>query len=206
MAAATMLLWGFLPIFLKVALKEFTTGTVVGFRFAFAFVLLFVILQFRGSGPATILRRPPLLGILAGVALAANYYSFMEGVNFSGPANAATLIQIAPLIVVFIGVFFFREKLSRQQVYGLIFATAGFYLFYSDQRSHSENLPLYASANLYIVFAGAIWAVYVAFQKHLTKTFETQLLNLLVYGTAAVVLFPASTGRSSWASARRAGC
>ena len=58
MALTTAFLWGFLPIFLKVALKDFSSQTIVGFRFLFAFVVLGVaaLLAVR------ILTLPPVTG------------------------------------------------------------------------------------------------------------------------------------------------
>lgn len=187
-AVATCLLWGVLPIVSKVALEEFSAGTIVWFRFTFAFVLLFVFLSLQNSRPLAIIRRPPLLGLLGGVSLAANYYYFLEGVHFSGPSNTAVLVQIAPVLVVIVGIFLFNEKLRRSQVFGILVAAGGFFLFYLDQRNHAADPDLYSTANRYIIFAAVIWTVYIACVKQLSVRYGAQLLNLLVYGIAATAL------------------
>ena len=46
-ASVTALLWGFLPIPMKIALKEFSGGSIVWFRVTFAFLVLFLFLKFR---------------------------------------------------------------------------------------------------------------------------------------------------------------
>ena len=122
MAMVTTLLWGFLPVILKVALNAFSAGTIACFRFVFAFVILYLILSFNGSKPYRFLRKPPLLGILAGASLAANYFGMTQSVNLSSPSNAAILIQLAPVIMVIVGVTFFKERMTWQQLSGFAVA------------------------------------------------------------------------------------
>ena len=47
LSAATALLWGVLPIILKISLQDFTTGTIAWFRFSLAFLLLGIILTVK---------------------------------------------------------------------------------------------------------------------------------------------------------------
>lgn len=184
----TTLLWGFLPIILKIALNDFSAGTIACFRFFFAFIVLYFILSIKGSQPSRFLQKPPMLGILAGVSLAANYFGMTESVNLSSPANAAILIQLAPVILVFVGVAFFKERLNWQQILGFVIAAVGFSLFYLDQLGHVKNMELYSSATIYIVFAAVVWVLYISCQKILSRNYSAQMLNLLVYGVAALVL------------------
>ena len=51
LSVSTALLWGVLPIFLKISLQGFTTGTIAWFRFALAFLLLGIILFLKGEKP-----------------------------------------------------------------------------------------------------------------------------------------------------------
>ena len=55
LSVATALLWGVLPIILKISLQGFTIGTIAWFRFALAFLLLGIILFFNGEKPFSIL-------------------------------------------------------------------------------------------------------------------------------------------------------
>jgi len=161
----TTLLWGFLPIILKIALNEFSAGTIACFRFFFAFVVLYLILSIRGSRPSRFLRKPPLLGILAGASLAANYFGMTESVNLSSPTNAAILIQLAPVVLVIVGVTFFKERVNWQQFFGFVIAALGFSLFYLDQLGKAKDTGLYSSATAYILFAAVIWVLYISCQK-----------------------------------------
>lgn len=190
-AAATALLWGFLPILMKIALKDFSSGSIVWFRFTFAFAVLFLFLKFRKMRPETIIYSPPGFGILAGIFLAGNYYYFLKGVEVSSPSNAGILIQIAPVLLVFLGVVLFKERFNWRQGVGLAIAVIGFVLFYIDQ-NRQWGSETYTETSVYMVAAAVLWAGYMVFQKKLSVAYEAHYLNLLVYGTAALVLIPAA--------------
>ena len=186
----TCLLWGILPVLLKIALEDFSSSTIVGFRFTFSFIVLFAFLVWQKEKPLNILAKPPGLGVLAGICLAANYYYFMIGLNLSGPSNTAVVIQIAPVLVVIAGTVLFKERFDIVKQIGLAVAVVGFIMFYLDQRSHSANTEQYFVANGNILFAAIVWAVYAIAMKRLTGRYEAQNLNLLVYGLAAIILIP----------------
>lgn len=184
----TTLLWGFLPIILKIALNDFSAGTIACFRFFFAFIVLYFILSIKGFKPSRFLQKPPLLGIVAGASLAANYFGMTESVNLSSPSNAAILIQLAPVILVIVGVTFFKERVNWQQFLGFVIAAVGFSLFYLDQLGNVKDMEIYSSSTVYIVFAAVVWVLYISCQKILSRNYSAQMLNLLVYGVAALVL------------------
>lgn len=183
-------LWGILPVMLKIALEDFSRSTIVWFRFAFSFFVLFAYLTWKNKKPLAIVVRPPALGLLAGICLAANYYYFMIGLDLSGPSNTAVVIQIAPLLVVIAGVFLYKERFDKGKQLGLAAAIIGFIGFYLDQKNHSGNPDQYFTANGNIVFAAVVWAVYAVAMKRLTGNYEAQNLNFLVYGLAAAILMP----------------
>ncbi len=190
--AITALLWGFLPILMKIALQEFSGGSIVWFRFTFAFIVLFLFLKFQKKRPESIIYSPPGFGVLAGIFLAGNYYYFLRGVEVSSPSNAGILIQIAPVLLVFLGVVLFKERLNWRQGIGLAIAAVGFVLFYKDQ-SRQWGSEVYTEASITMVAAAVLWAGYMVFQKKLSVAYEAPHLNLLVYGTAALVLIPVAT-------------
>ncbi len=188
----TALLWGFLPILMKIALQEFSGGSIVWFRFTFAFIVLSLFLKLRNKQPATAILSPPKLGVLAGLFIAGNYFYFLRGLDFSSPSNAGILIQIAPVILVFLGVVLFKERLNRRQVVGLGIAVVGFILFYKDQ-SRQWGSVVYSETSLYMIVSAVLWAGYMVCQKKLSVSYEAHHVNVLVYGTAALVLIPTAT-------------
>lgn len=191
-AAATATLWGFLAIAMKVATREVPVLTIVWFRFAFAFVLLALFVARRGASRLKVLRRPPMLGVLAALALTLNYIGYLAGLDRTTPSNAQILIQTAPLMLALIGVFFFKERMNRAQVLGVLVAIGGFALFALDQHKAAivDSGTLW-TGNLIIFGAALAWALYAALQKVLTQRGHApQDLNLIFYLLPAILLLP----------------
>lgn len=198
---ATALLWGVLPIFLKIALQDFHAGTISWFRFLFAFLILIVILQWKDHEPLDILRKPPWMGILGGACLSANYYWVTMGVDLSGPSNMAVLIQTASVFLVLTGVYVFREHLTLRQILGMGVAGSGLFLFFHDQKSRIQEVGDYYYADFLIILAGMVWVGYMVSQKFLSRQYGAQSLNLLVYAVATFTLI----GGVVWADFSNAG-
>ncbi len=206
LSVATALLWGVLPILLKISLQGFTTGTIAWFRFLLAFLILGFFLSIRGHQPLSILRKPPWMGVFGGACLSANYYWVTLGVDISGPSNMAVLIQTASVFLVMVGVFVFRERLTVRQVLGMFVAAAGLTLFFLDQQSRVENMAAdYYFADFLILMAALVWVGYMVSQKFLSRQYGAQSLNFLVYAVATVTLIGtvewtefASAGFNAW--------
>ena len=200
LSGITALLWGILPIILKVSLQEFTSGTIAWFRFSLAFVLLGIILSRKGNRPFNIIRTPPWMGIFGGLCLTANYYWVTLAVDMSGPSNMAVMIQTASVFLVITGVLVFRERLIFRQVLGMFITAAGLTLFFFDQQNRVSN-GSYFFADFLIQLAALVWVGYMIMQKFLSGSYGPQSLNFLVYAVATLVL----AGTVEWAEFASAG-
>ena len=201
LSIVTALLWGVLPIILKISLQGFTIGTIAWFRFSLAFLLLGIILQFKGSRPLNILRKPPWMGILGGLCLTANYYWVTLGVEISGPSNMAVLIQTASVFLFLTGVFVFRERLASRQILGMFVVATGLTFFFFDQQSRVTMSSDYYFADFLIIMAAIVWVGYMISQKFLSREYGAQSLNFLVYTVATVALI----GTVEWSEFVSAG-
>ena len=201
LSLVTALLWGVLPIFLKITLQGFHAGTISWFRFVFAFLLLAGILQWKEHKPLDILRKPPWMGIVGGACLSANYYWVTVAVDLSGPSNMAVLIQTASIFLVLVGVFVFHEHLTLRQVLGMFVTGVGLFLFFHDQQSRILETGDYFYANFLIVLAALVCVGYMVSKKFLSRQYGAQSLNLLVYAVATLTLI----GGVEWADFTRAG-
>ena len=201
LSIVTALLWGVLPIFLKITLQDFHAGTISWFRFLFALLILAAIMQWKAYRPLNIFRKPPWMGILGGACLSANYYWVTVGVDLSGPSNMAVLIQTASIFLVLAGVYVFHERLALKQTLGMVIAGSGLFLFFYDQQSHIQDVGDYYYADFLIILAGLVWVGYMVSQKFLSRQYGAQSLNLLVYAVATLTLI----GGVEWEDFTRAG-
>ena len=204
-SVVTALLWGVLPIILKISLQGFTIGTIAWFRFSLAFLLLGIFLQFKGNRPLSILRKPPWMGVFGGLCLTANYYWVTLGVEISGPSNMAVLIQTASVFLVLTGVFVFRERFTTRQVFGMFVVVAGLSLFFFDQQSRVVMSSEYYFADFLIIMSAIVWVGYMISQKFLSREYGAQSINFLVYTVATLMLVGtvewlefASAGFNAW--------
>ena len=188
LSIVTALLWGVLPIILKISLQGFTIGTIAWFRFSLAFLLLGIFLQSKGGRPLNIIRKPPWMGVFGGLCLTANYYWVTLGVEISGPSNMAVLIQTASIFLVLTGVFVFRERLTIRQISGMFIVAAGLALFFFDQQNRVIMSSEYYFADFLIIMAALVWVGYMISQKFLSREHGAQSLNFLVYTVATVTL------------------
>lgn len=194
MAIITALSWAVLAIALKFALQTFSSGTIVWVRLLLAFLILLFYAFWRRPGWLSILKRPPLMALSAGVLIAINYYGYMKGVEFTGASNAQIMIQLAPMSFVLLSVLWLKEKPSPHQTLGLLTAVMGFGFFYWDQFLVSwENLAEFQVGNIWLIIAALTWAVFAIFQKKSLKKYAPQQFNLLIYATASVLLAPLVT-------------
>ncbi len=190
-AATTAVFWGLLAIFIKVALKGIDPIALVWFRFLVAFVFLFLWFLFRDQSRLVILRKPPLILIIAALGLTVNYIGFAKGIDYTTPSNAQIFIQLGPMTLALVGIVIFKEKLKTLQIAGFLLAGTGFSLFYHDQLQNLiKGQDIYITGVFWLIGASMAWTVYAALQKKLVGTYHAQQLNLLIYGVPVLVLLP----------------
>ncbi|WP_321287176.1 DMT family transporter [uncultured Sunxiuqinia sp.] len=190
-AIITAFFWGFLAIFLKIAVQEVAPQTVVWFRFVVAFVMLAGWQLFKNPSSLKILIKPPKLLLFAAIGLSWNYMGYMLGIHYTSPSNAQVVIQTGPIILALAGVLFFKERLQKVQLIGFVVATIGFAFFYSQQIGQMIGQQGQYNMGVLFTFSGAIaWAIYAIFQKQLVVSNSSAGLNLFLFGFPAIVYIP----------------
>ncbi len=190
-ASGTGVLWATLAIALKVALTFTDSQSIAWFRLIFSFVALWGWMIWKTPRAVKELHRPPLLALLAGLGLGANYLGYMKGLALTSTNNTQVLIQIAPLTLILLGIFYFRERPKLLQVLGFLTASAGFLMFFRNQLTHSlANKESFLLGNIWILFGAFSWVVFAAIQKSLLKKWTPPQINLIVYAVASLMLLP----------------
>lgn len=187
----TAFLWGFLPIILKVALTDLSPIDLTWSRFALAFTILLIYQLIRKPAELKILVRPPLLIVLAALCLCLNYLGLITGVHYTTPAIAEIFIQSGAIFLAITGFVFFREKVTRSQLAGLIIVVAGLGLFYREQIIvFTENVAQYQRGVGLTLLAGLMWTCYAIMQRKLVRNWDPLALNLVLFGLPALFLLP----------------
>lgn len=191
MATVTALSWALLAIGLKLALKTFSSGTIVWFRMSIAIAMMLAFAVAYRRKWLKILMPPPWAAVLCGVLITCNYYGFMKAVELTTASNAQIMIQLAPLGFAAASIFIFKEIPTAIQVVGMLTALAGFGFFFWDQILVSfDHLENFRAGNYWVLFAAVTWTGFALLQKALLKKYAPQQFNLLLYLVATILLFP----------------
>jgi drug/metabolite transporter (DMT)-like permease len=185
--------WATLPIALKVALEVLDPWTLTWFRFLVAALLMSAWLAWRGYARnfRGLPSRAWILLVVAGVMLTANYVFYAVGLDYTTPANAQLLIQLAPFLMAFGGIVVFREPFGLAQWAGLGLMATGLVLFFSDQLAGAAAAR-YIPGSLLIVAAALVWAVYALAQKQLLVNLPSTAIMGFIYVAATLMLWPAA--------------
>jgi drug/metabolite transporter (DMT)-like permease len=196
LALVTMLLWGVLPLALKVTLAEMDAYTITWYRFLVSAILLGGLLAWRGRLPSRAALSRGGLSLL-GVAttfLAANYILFLLGLQHTTPANTQVLIQLAPVLLALGGLLVFGERFTVVQWIGFVLLLLGLATFASDQVHFAgAGVAEYRFGSLLVVLAAATWAVYGLAQKQLLSWLPSQGIMLCIYAGCVVLFAPLSS-------------
>ena len=192
----TALCWATLPIVLKIVLNVLDPITLTWFRFVVAALVTAGWLRLRGGlrGPALgyggLGRRGWLMLLVAALMLLGNYVFYLLGVQYTTPANAQLLIQLAPLLMALGGIWVFGERFHAAQWLGLGLLVTGMALFFADQLLSAARAPGYVLGASLVVVAAIVWAVYALLQKQLLMRLGSTQVLLVIYAIASVALLP----------------
>lgn len=209
LAATTMLVWGVLPLALKIVVRSLDAVTIVWFRFAVASIVLGAWLAGRARLPE--LSRLGASGVallvVAVLGLAANFYGFMVGLDLTTPGNAQVLVQLGPLLLGLGGLIVFRERYERLQWVGLGTLAVGLVVFFSSQLGLLAGaLDRYLVGSAMLVVAAVTWAGYGLAQKQLLRTLSAPAVMLCIYvGCFLVFSFGAQPARIAELPGRELG-
>jgi drug/metabolite transporter (DMT)-like permease len=184
-------LFGVLAIALKFSLSTLTPADITWFRFVLAFTLLTFYYYFRKPQYLRILKRPPLILVIATLCLSLNYYGFIEGLNLTTPSIAQIFIQLGPVLFAAAGFILFREQITWRQITGLILVVTGLLIFYSEQFSMIlSGKARWQTGVVWILVAAVAWAAYSVLLKILVLKHPPMQLNLVIFGLPVLLYFP----------------
>jgi drug/metabolite transporter (DMT)-like permease len=192
----TAIMWGGLPIALKVILGEMDSITVTWYRFSVSALIALLWYGHRSGDAIKRLLTRPLwpLTLLAVVGLLANYILYIMGLNQTTAEAAQILIQLAPLLLLVGSVWLFKEPFSAPQWLGVAGFTAGLILFFHHRLRTLATLDeSYLLGLLFLMLAATTWAGYGLAQKKLLKQVSSNELLLLLYVAGSLCFWPAAS-------------
>lgn len=193
LAVSTAMLWGVVPLGLKVVLEAMDAYTITFCRFFGSWLLLGLWLLWRHHLPNTNQLSSSLWGVLlvAAFGLASNYLLYLQGLDHLEAKTAQVVTQLAPLLLLVSGVYLLKERFSRGQWLGAALLLLGLLLFFNEKllwlwHGHDN----YAIGVGLLVLAAICWVIYVLAQKRLLRRLRSAQLMWLVYGGGSLIFLP----------------
>ena len=196
LALTTAILWGILPIALKVLLDVLSANTITAIRFLAAAIIVGIWLGSRGKLPAIKqLTQPKVvkLMLIAIAGLLSNYIMYLSGLHYLTAETGQVVIQLAPFLMMIGGVILFKERLLLWQKIGAITLVAGLLLFFNERlvllimQASNESIGV-----LLVIAAGVTWAAYALAQKQLLVHFSSKQIMYLLYVAGTLCFIPVS--------------
>lgn len=194
LALTTAVLWGVLPIALKMLLDVITANTITAIRFLAAAVIVGIWLGCTGNLPSLKLLRKTRIMILMAIAIAgllANYILYLSGLNFLTAETGQTLIQLAPFLMMLGGIVLFKEHLLFWQRVGAVLLVLGLLLFFNERlvtlvmQSGSETWGV-----ILVIAAAVTWAAYALAQKQLLVHYNSKQIMFMIYFGGSIAFLP----------------
>jgi len=193
LALVTAVMWGVLPIALKILLDSMDAYTITWYRFLTAALLLFSFLLSRRRIPSLgqLNRSGWILMLVAIFGLTGNYVIFLIGLAKVTPETAQMVNQLAPMFLLLGGLTFFGESFRVKQWAGFVLLLVGLVLFFNGRMLSLSGATrdFYLGVSL-IVVSAAIWSAYGLAQKRLLAALPSEEILLVLYAAAAFLLFP----------------
>jgi drug/metabolite transporter (DMT)-like permease len=192
----TAIMWGGLPLALKVILDDMDSITVTWYRFSISAALALLWYGRHSMGAVKRLLSRPLwpLTLLAVAGLLSNYIFYLVGLDYTTAEAAQVLIQLAPLLLLIGSVWFFNERFTAVQWLGVMAFTAGLLLFFHHRLYALAGVGEgYLLGLMLLVLAAVTWTGYGMAQKQLLKHVNANDLLLLIYVAGALLYLPASS-------------
>ncbi|HTR00185.1 MAG TPA: DMT family transporter [Candidatus Acidoferrum sp.] len=193
LSLVTAVLWGMLPVGMVLLLGRLDVVTITWSRFAFCSVCVGLWLYRRRLWPA----RSQLAGsmrwflALAVLGLLGNFLLYLLGLRLLNPEATQTIIQLAPILLLFGSVYFNGEKLSALEWSGALLLVAGLALFFNQKLAGLMTSLGSETVGVLCMLAAALsWSIYGLVQKRLMRSLNSLQVTLLIYGAGTVVLLP----------------
>lgn len=166
----TVVAWGWSFVATKICLDYVTPVELLGLRLLTGLPVMFVIAIRRrvrfDFSPAV---RKRLL--VASAILTVHFLVQITGLKYTSATNTGWIIAVTPLALVGMSFLFLKERVDRNDIFGIIVATFGIVILVS--RGDLGNLGWMGSLGDWLILVSAhTWALYTVVTKDILRTHQ----------------------------------
>jgi len=187
--------WGLSFIATKIALREITPVTIVFIRQLLGIsFLVFIAVKQKKSFEIT--WRDHKWVLLLGLIACFHLWIQVTGLQWTTASHTGWIIGITPVFMTILAMIFFKERIVKHQILGIILSFAGLLLLVSKGDFSSLDF-IKNEGDLLIIGSSVTWAVYSMVSKRATFNYSPLMTTLYLFAIIAIVLVPFAVNRQN---------
>ncbi|MDP3580922.1 MAG: DMT family transporter [Ignavibacteria bacterium] len=190
--------WGLSFIATKRALAEIKPEVIVFVRQLLGISFLLVVAVRQKQNFHINLRDHKWVFLLAFVACF-HLWIQITGLQWTSASNTGWIIGITPVFMTILALIFFKEKISKQQVTGIVVSFAGLILLVSKGDLASIDL-INNKGDVLIISSSLTWAVYSMASKKATLNYSPVMTTLYLFIIVAILISPFAINKENIAA------
>lgn len=190
-----VIFWGNSFIATKIALRELNPQTIILLRLLLGIILLVVFAFYTKRDFSINLKNHGAIFVLALIAVF-HLWIQVTGLKYTTAASTGWIVGVTPVFMVILSAIFFKERLFRTKILGIIIAFSGLILLVS--RNNISNIGFFEQKGDLLVLASAFtWSVYSLVNKKISLKYPPMMTILFLFIMMAVIITPFTVTRQS---------
>lgn len=178
-------IWGASPPIFKWSLQSSGIFTLAYLRFLFATILIF---PFAFKNLAIKKSDLPSLAILGGIGVGLNILFFFLGLKFAPSINATIIGSAGPIFLIFISMFYLKEKIKRKLIIGSSVGLIGILIVMLKPLFNHVSLALLGNFFFFVAMLGGL--VHVVLGRKLIKNYHPITLTFYSFLISTFCFLP----------------
>lgn len=187
--------WGLSFIATKRALLEVRPEVIVFIRQLLGMSFLFFVARHQKKSFHINLKDHKWVFVLAVVACF-HLWIQVTGLQWTSASNTGWIIGITPVFMTILGLIFFKEKISKPQLSGILISFVGLLLLVSKGDLTSLDL-IKNKGDVLIISSSFTWALYSLASKKATLNYSPVMTTLYLFMIVAIIIAPFTINREN---------
>ena len=169
-------------------MDELIPETIISMRLLLAIILLFVVALTQKKDFGINVKSHSYILLLALIAVF-HLWIQVTGMKYTTASNTGWIIGMAPIFMALLGLIFFKEKLNRVKILGIVIATSGLLLLVG--KGNPANIDLIKNKGDLLVLSSAFtWGIYSMMNKKISLTYSPLMTILYLFIMMAIIIVP----------------
>jgi len=184
---AAAILWGIIPILVKVVLRTIDPFSLSFLRLFQGAVVLLLLYRFRGGRCRDLFQKNWWL-LIGGIALSINYTLFSLSLDFTTAGAGVLIVQIQVVTLAVLAWLVLDERLTTFKIAGMVAVICGVVFVVLPQNALGEIFSSkYTIGNAIMFVSGVGWGVYALANKKLGRKLGSFHILIPIFGISTLV-------------------